>query len=112
MRIRLETITGPECIEGRLAVTPVARSLTVCCALKDRDDVERGEGGRTAVVFRRQWPSAVVVSMDGQMSRLPIVDATRWAQVAIILVAILWIIEARGRARTRKERTWTTPSTT
>jgi len=44
-----------------------------------------------------------------EVSRLPIVDATRWAQIAIVLVAILWIIKVRGRAATRKERTWTTP---
>jgi hypothetical protein len=109
MRVRLETVTGPERIQGRVAVTPIARSLAVGYGPKGRKGAEGGGEGQAAAVFRCEWPSAVKVSIDGQVSRLPIVDVTRWAQIAIVLVAILWIIKVRGRAATRKERTWTTP---
>lgn len=84
-----ETLRGPEVTRGSLMVTPVARSLRV------------GGGGG---VFVRTWPSAVLVSEGGRTSRLPIIDVTRWAQVAILLVALLWVFHVWTRTRTRKER--------
>ena len=50
-------------------------------------------GGRSGPgSFRHSRPSAVMVSVDGSVSRIPIVDATRWAQLAIVLTAslVLW----------------------
>ncbi len=87
--VRIETVTGPEWTEGGVTVTPVARSLRV------------GGGGGLLV---RTWPTAVLVSEEGRTSRLRIVDVTRWAQVAILLAALLWVFQIWTRTRTRKER--------
>ena len=69
--VRLETLSGAELSRGRFTVTPVARSLTIgrlpAGALE-------GDG---AVFFRWIWPSAVLVTEDGQTSRVPIVDVTQ-----------------------------------
>ena len=86
--VRFETLSGPEWIQGGVTVTPVARSIRV-----------GGERGR----YVRTWPSAVLVSEEGRTSRLRIVDMTRWAQIAILLAALLWLFEIWMRTRTRKE---------
>ncbi len=83
--VRLETEAGPEWNDGRSTATPVAKTVTV--------------GG-----FSRSWPSAVLVSSDGRTSRAPIIDLTRWVQVAIVLAALLALYEVRTRTRVRKER--------
>lgn len=89
--VRLKTLAGPEWTEGDVTITPVAKIMAV--------DGGAGFGG---VV--RAWPSAVLVSQDGRTSRLPIFDITRWAQVAILLAALLWIFSIWTWKRTRKER--------
>lgn len=108
LTIRLEEQAGPVRVDGRLEVTPVARSLTLCRWPTDRE--RGGDGGpsdgrsRGAVVFARTWPSSVLVSADGQMRRMPIFDMTRLAQIAIVLLALAWILEMPRRRGTRKER--------
>jgi hypothetical protein len=99
---RLKTITGPASTEGKLTVTPLARSLTI------------GRAGQGGFVYTWAWPSAVLVSEDGRTARIPIVNATRLAQVAIVLAAMLLLngmwartrthTKTRTLARTRKER--------
>jgi hypothetical protein len=84
--VRLETIAGPEWTDGGTTVTPVARSLTVGSS------------------FRYSRPSEVIVSVDGSAYRMPIIDVTRWAQLAIVLVALLVLWEVWARTNTRKER--------
>jgi hypothetical protein len=86
--VRFETLPGPQWIQGGLTVTPVARSIRV-----------GGERGRYACT----WPSAVLVSEEGRTSRLRIIDLTRWAQIAILLAALLWLFEIWTHTRTRKE---------
>ena len=85
--IRLENVAGPEWTDGRMTVTPVARSLTVGSSL-----------------LRCSRPSRVIVSVDGSVHRMPIVDVTRWAQLAIFVAAALVLWEVRVRTNTRKER--------
>lgn len=99
--VRWETVAGPEWTDGRMTVTPLARSVTFGSGL---GDPRGGSGRRIGPFFRHSRPSAVVVSVDGSVSRIPIVDATRGAQLAIILIAslVLWGIWAR--TKTRKER--------
>jgi hypothetical protein len=87
--VRFETLAGPEWTEGQVTVTPVARSL--------RLDVGGG-------IFVRIRPAAVLVSEDGRTSHLPIVDVTRWAQLAVLLAASLGLFMVWTRTRTRKER--------
>ena|SRR5665647_2761096 len=86
--VRFETLSGPEWVQGGVTVTPVARSVRV-----------GGERG----LYVRNWPSAVLVSEEGRTSRLRIVDVTRWAQIAILLAALIWLFEIWMRTRTRKE---------
>lgn len=86
--LRFETLSGPEWVQGGVTVTPVARSVRV-----------GGERG----LYARAWPSAVLVSEEGSTSRLRIVDVTRWAQIAILLAALIWLFEIWMRTRTRKE---------
>jgi hypothetical protein len=83
--VRLETAAGPEWTDGRTTVTPVARTLTVGPVWHSR-------------------PAAVIVSVDGSVSRVPIRDMTRWAQLALVLVALLVLWEIWARTKTRKER--------
>jgi len=98
--VRLETLSGPEWTQGGVTVTPVARSIRVGGQL-GRPGHPDGGGGRALYV--RAWPSAVLVSQEGRASRLRIIDMTRWAQIAILLVALLWLFEIWMRTRTRKE---------
>ena len=86
--VRFETLSGPEWTQGGVTVTPVARSIRV-----------GGQVGR----YVRTWPSAVLVSEEGRTSRLRIIDVTRWAQIAILLAALLWLFEIWTRTRNRKE---------
>ena len=99
-RIRLETVTGPEFVRAGTRVVPVARLLRVSFG-GDGDEVAAGLGGLS---YSRQWPSAVIVSAGGTVSRLPVIDVTRWAQVAIVLGALTCTVEMWRRATTRKER--------
>lgn len=96
--VRLDTLSGAELSRGRFTVTPVARSLTIgrlpAGALE-------GDG---AVFFRWIWPSAVLVTEDGQTSRVPIVDVTKRAQTAIALGAMVLLCGICMRTRARKER--------
>lgn len=108
MKVLLETLPGPDFSDGRFHVTPVARSMTVLVGIKNQGGSPGGgpddDRDRAAVVLVRRWPSAVLVSTERQTVRLPVVDSTRWAQVAILLVALVWIFAMWRRTRTRKER--------
>jgi hypothetical protein len=86
--VRFQTLSGPESVQGGVTVTAVARSVRV--------------GGERGLCMRA-WPSAVLVSEEGRTSRLRIVDVTRWAQIAILLAALIWLFEIWMRTRTRKE---------
>ena len=83
--VSLRTVAGPEWTDGRMRVTPVARTLTVGPVWHSR-------------------PAAVIVSVDGSASRVPIRDMTRWAQLALVLAALLVLWEIWARTKTRKER--------
>ena len=102
--VHVETVTGPEWTDGRTTVMPVARSLTIGPATVSESGLGGGQGGRARPFFRYDRPSAVVVSVDGSTSRLPIVDVTRWAQLAIVLIGLLALWEVWELTRTRKER--------
>jgi hypothetical protein len=99
-RVKLETLAGPERNVGTFTITPVARTLTVSCALGEGTGSETGRGG---LAFARTWPSAVLVSNGAQTSRLRIIDLTRVAQVVILLGATLWVYEVWRGTRARKE---------
>jgi hypothetical protein len=83
--VRLETVAGPEWTDGRTTVIPVARTLSVGPVWHSR-------------------PAAVIVSIDGSASRVPIRDTTRWVQLALVLAALLVLWEVWARTKTRKER--------
>jgi hypothetical protein len=70
-------------------VSPVAKTITARCG-----------GG----VLVRSWPSAVLVAGEGRTSRVPIVNVTRLAQVAIVLAAMLYACGLVARASRQKER--------
>jgi hypothetical protein len=99
--VRLGKVAGPQWTDGRMTVTPVARSLTI--GSTPGDGGGRPGSGR-GLLLRYSRPSAVIVSMDGSVYRMPIVDVTRWAQLAIVLVALLVLWEVWARTNTRKER--------
>ena len=63
-----------------------------------------GQGGHPRLFFRYSRPSAVLVSVDGSTSRMPIVDVTRWAQLAIVLIGLLALWEVWELTKMRKER--------
>ena len=108
MKVLLETLPGPDFSDGRFHVTPVARSMTVLVGIKNDGGSPGGGRGddrdHAAVVLVRRWPSAVLVSTEQQTFRLPVVDSTRWAQVAIVLVALVWMFAVWRRTQTRKEQ--------
>jgi hypothetical protein len=85
--IRVEAAAGPESIDGRTTVTPLARTAVI--------------GGG---LFSLSWPSAVEVSSAEGRSRIPIFDTTRWAQLAIALITLSALLTVGARARERKER--------
>ena len=99
--VEFRTLPGPDLTRGSLRVTPLARSVTVRFG---------GSGGRSAgdhrggAVFARSRPSAVLVSAEGRTYRLRVVDVTKWTQMAVVLVALLWLYEMWARARARKEQ--------
>jgi hypothetical protein len=99
--MRFDTVIGPEWSDGRVKVTPVARTLTIGGG--SEAPVSERTSGRRAMLVRTR-PRAVLVSADGRTSRLPIVDLTRSAQAAMLLAALLWLWELRTWTRTRKER--------
>jgi hypothetical protein len=99
--VRFESAAGPEWTDGRRTVTPLANLVVVGSGLAGRKvaptDPERG-------VFTLSWPSAVETTAGGKTRRTPIVDVTRWGQLAIILFALLVLNEVWIRSRSRKER--------
>jgi hypothetical protein len=99
--LRFETGPGEEWTDGRITVTPIARSAIVGAGLGSPLikplDQQRG-------FYKRSWPAAVEMSMEGRKYRAPIVDVTRLAQLAIVVVTLLILLEMWTRTRTRKER--------
>jgi hypothetical protein len=87
-RIALRTHRGETATAGDIAVTPESLVLTVRPPF-------------AAFVWRR--PSAVVVGQYGRAARLPIRDATRLAQCALVGGGLLIGPLARRRATGRKD---------
>jgi hypothetical protein len=85
--IRWQTLSGISTKVGEVSLTPVSQALTI-----------RFPGG--GLVWNR--PVAVVVEYDGERTRLPVVDVTRIAVLALfglslaILVATV-VLPARRR---------------
>jgi hypothetical protein len=103
--VRIETVTGPEWTDGRTTVTPVARSLTIGAApAGEPAQGDAGRGVHARPFIRCSRPSSVIVAVDGSTTRMPIVDVTRWAQLAIVLIGLLALWEIWELARTQKER--------
>lgn len=99
--VRFDTVTGQEWSDGRVRVTPIARTMTVGGG---SEAPERRRGGGQRALLVRTRPRAVLVSTEGRTSRLPILDLTRSAQAAMLLAALLWLWELHAWTRTRKER--------
>ncbi len=86
--IRLENTAGPPITAGDVTVTPLAQALVL------------NLGPRRGRVWNR--PVAVLVEREGVSRRIPIVDVTRIAQVALIVAGLttgLSFMLARRRAR-------------
>jgi hypothetical protein len=77
--IQWRTFTGEPVTLGGLTVTPESQALTI----------RLPTGG---VVWNR--PSAVHVEQDGRVARLPIIDITRLAQVALLSLSLCFTIVA------------------
>jgi hypothetical protein len=86
--LQLQTISAAPVSAGGVTVTPQARVLTVRLPF----------GG---FVWNR--PAAVLVEHAGQIERIPIVDLTRRAQLALLGFGVMLVLLARVRAKRRKE---------
>lgn len=92
---RWETVTGSPAQAGDVTVTPVAKALVVRPPFAGTKN-GRGTG---ALVWNR--PVAVLVERGGEVTRQPIVDVTRLAQVALLLGSVLAIMSVAGARRAR-----------
>lgn len=99
--VRVETAAGSEWTDGRTRVTPLATTIVIGggIGLRPPESTDRERG---LVTLSR--PSAVEVSFEGRRYRARIIDATRLGQIAILLTALLAVIEARTWITRRKER--------
>jgi hypothetical protein len=89
---RMTTFVEPHITVGDTTITPVSKAFTVGC-----------EGGRCGVWLGVRRPSAVLVTRDGgDAVRMPVVDATRLAQLFIIGVAFLCVWQAWIWTKKRK----------
>ena len=75
--IQLQTNTGEKITAGNLSLTPQSKALTIRLPF----------GG---LVWNR--PVAVLVEENGQTRRIPIVNATRLAQVGVLALALVSVI--------------------
>jgi hypothetical protein len=98
--IQSERVAGPEWSDGRLFITPVARTFTV----GGRIGKHGGPGAGGEVLFSLVRPSALVVADERGTTRMPIPDVTRWLQLAMVLAALLMLYEFWTRNRVRKEQ--------
>ncbi len=72
-----QTHSGETIRRGEVAVTPQSQALTVGCS-------------RGGLVWNR--PLAVVVERDGEERRIPIVDVTRWGQLALFGLSLVFVL--------------------
>jgi hypothetical protein len=88
--IQWRTFTGEPVSVGDLIVTPESQALTI----------RLPTGG---VVWNR--PSAVLIEQGDRLARLPIIDITRLAQVALLSLSLCFTIVAligfSGQRRTK-----------
>jgi hypothetical protein len=75
--VQLETHCGETIVASGLRVTPQSRALTVTWP-----------GG--GWVWNR--PVALEVEQDGEVRQLPIVDVTRWGQIALAGLTVLFSV--------------------
>ena len=87
--IQLQTNTGEKITAGNLSLTPQSKALTIRLPF----------GG---FVWNR--PVAVLVEENGQTRRIPIVDATRMAQVGVLALALVSVIISAVFARKRSHQ--------
>jgi hypothetical protein len=80
--IERRTTSGPTVVVGDVRVTPESRVVMVRLPIG-------------ALVWNR--PSAVVVERAGRVERMPIIDATRIAQVALWACALAAFLALRRR---------------
>ncbi len=99
--MRVETARGPEWTDGVVTVTPIARSVIFGGGSAGR--TSRPVGPNRGIVSW-SWPVAVEVSSGKNTHRTRIVDVTRCLQTAIVLIALLVVMQVRSQARKRKER--------
>ena len=78
------TMAGETLATGGMCVTPAARVLIVRLPF----------GG-----FVWAWPTAAVVERDGQVQRVPVIDATRIVQLALWTCGVAAWLVARRTAR-------------
>lgn len=72
-----QTHSGETISRGEVAVTPQSQALTMACS-------------RGGLVWNR--PLAVVVERDGEERRIPIVDVTRWGQLALFGLSLVFVL--------------------
>ena len=87
--IQLQTNTGEKITAGNLSLTPQSKALIIRLPF----------GG---FVWNR--PVAVLVEENGQTRRIPIVDATRMAQVGVLALALVSVIISAVFARKRSHQ--------
>jgi hypothetical protein len=92
--LRFESARGEEWTDGRVTVTPIARSAILGAGLGGprARPLEQRRG-----FYNLSWPTAVQMSVDGRTYRAPIVDVTRLSQLAIVLAALLIVFETWTR---------------
>ena len=88
-RLALRTLNGDPVNAGGVTVTPQLLALTLRLPFAS---------------FVWQRPAAVIVERDGRTTRLPIRDATRLVQCALIGVGVLLALIGRLLVLGRKER--------
>ena len=87
--IQLQTSTGEKITAGNLSLTPQSKALTIRLPF----------GG---LVWNR--PVAVLVEENGQTRRIPIVNATRLAQVGVFALVLVSVIISAVIAQKRSHQ--------
>jgi hypothetical protein len=77
--VQWRVTTGTPVVQGDVTITPEAQALTI----------RLPTGG---VVWNR--PSAVLIEQGDRVARLPIIDITRLAQVALLSLSLCFIAAA------------------
>ncbi|MGB8646332.1 MAG: hypothetical protein WCF84_13930 [Anaerolineae bacterium] len=92
--VQLQTLSGTPVRVGATTVTPQSQALTVRLPF----------GG-----FVRNRPVAVLVEREGRTERIPIIDVTRVAEIALAglaLVLLLTVSATRSRKESRGGRSY------